>query len=264
MANATICMRTSFVLAPLLALTGVACPAATQQAFAPVPSAPLGYQLAWSDEFNGSSVAADQWRPRTDTKMWSRQRPENVSVGGGVLRLRVDRSLDSEVGYSGAGLISRRSFRYGYYEARLRVPEGAGWHTSFWLMAEPGKSEAGAGLPVQEIDVVESDSVKPTRYDATVHRWKPEPHMVLSGKAIKTPDLSKDFHVFGCELTADLATFSFDGQVVRTYDIRSISQGDMHIWLSVIAAGLGGTRNVDNSRLPSAAEIDYVRYFIRK
>lgn len=130
-------------------------------------------------------------------------------------------------------------------------------------MAVRRTSGTGVELPVQEIDVVENDSANPTRYEATVHRWKLEPHIILRGKVIRTPDLSKAFHVFGCEVTSDLATFSFDGRVVRTFDMRVAPQGDMNLWLSVIAAGLGGTRSVDDGSLPSAAEIDYVRYFVK-
>jgi beta-glucanase (GH16 family) len=36
--------------------------------------------------------------------------------------------------YTAGGVISKKTFKYGYYEARFRVPPGAGWHTSFWMM----------------------------------------------------------------------------------------------------------------------------------
>ena len=264
MPQRTVQPRSCFAPVALVSLMGVVCPAAVQETLAPVADAPPGYRLAWSDEFNGSSVDAHRWRPRIDTKMGSRQRPENISVGGGVLLLRVDRNPGASAGYSGAGLISRESFRYGYYEARLRVPDVPGWHTSFWMMSEKRKSVKGYELSVQEIDVMENDSGEPTRYYATVHRWKPEPHFVLRRKAIPVPDLSRDFHVFGCELTSDLAIFRFNGRVVRTYDMRSIAQSHVNIWVSVIASGKRGIGNVDESRLPSVAEFDYVRYFTKR
>lgn len=228
--------RIFFALVLLLVLTGAVSVGAHQKTFAPSSYAPPGYRLAWADEFNGNAYAADRWRPRTGTRLWSRQLLENIAVGGGILSLKGDRTLDATVNYSGAGLISRQAFGPGYYEARLKVPVGAGWHTSFWMMAGWSRSETGEELPVQEVDVIENDSLKPTRYYATVHRWKPEPHLALRGEAIHSLDLSKDFHVFGCEITSDLATFSLDGRVERTYEMASIPQSDVHIWLSMIAA----------------------------
>jgi hypothetical protein len=40
--------------------------------------------------------------------------------------------------------------------------------------------------------------------------------------------------------------------------------GDMSIWLTVIAAPLGPTDAVDESRLPLFAVFDYVRYYAKK
>ncbi len=43
------------------------------------------YTLAWADEFNGPALDTEKWGFRTDSKMWSTQKPENVEVSGGTL-----------------------------------------------------------------------------------------------------------------------------------------------------------------------------------
>ena len=99
------------------------------------------------------------------------------------------------------------------------------------------------------------------RYDVNLHRWKPEPHLALGHKRITTPNLAADFHVWGCEFTARRINYYFDGKLVRSVDATAIPHGPQNIWLTSIAAPLGGTKAVDDSELSGAAEFDYVRYF---
>ena len=92
---------------------------------------PPGYQLVWSDEFNGTALDTSKWDYRTDSKMWSKQKVENVSVSNGLLKLTLKREEAGKKHYTGAGIVSNQIFRFGYYEARVKAPAGAGWHTSF-------------------------------------------------------------------------------------------------------------------------------------
>lgn len=81
----------------------------------------------WSDEFNGDSLDTSKWVYRTDSKHWSTQLPQNVSLRDGRLILAVKKEEAGSKHYTGSGVISKEAFRYGYYEARFKVPPGAGW-----------------------------------------------------------------------------------------------------------------------------------------
>ncbi len=230
----------------------------------PGPAAPLpGYKLVWADEFEGGAFDTNEWQFRTDSKMWSTQKPENVSVWDGTLRLGVKKEKAGDKNYTGSGVISRRAFRFGYYEARFKVPPGAGWHTSFWMMKYNG-ADTGGEAGVQELDVCENDSVNLRSYGVNVHRWNPKPHVSMGYKAIPTPDLSADFHMFGCEFTPEDVKYYFEGKLVQTVPITNYVPSDQHIWLTTIASSLGGTKAVDDSKLPAMAEFDYVRFFEKK
>jgi beta-glucanase (GH16 family) len=50
------------------------------------------------------------------------------------LRIALKKEDRGKLHYTAGGVISKKTFKYGYYEARFRVPPGAGWHTSFWMM----------------------------------------------------------------------------------------------------------------------------------
>lgn len=222
---------------------------------------PAGYKLSWSDEFDGDKVDLAKWIYRTDSKHWSTQKPENVEVRGGTLQLNVRKEKAGDKQYTGAGLISKQLFKHGYYEAKFKVPAGAGWHTSFWMMKHNDTGGTNPKTAKQELDVCENDSANLTHYGVNVHKWNPAPHASFGGKMVKTPDLSADFHVWGCEYTPSSATYYFDGKVVQTVDISKYNFGDQNIWLTTIASHLGKTKKVDDSKLPSAAVYDYVRFY---
>ncbi len=233
-----------------------------------------GYRLVWADEFEGASLDQQKWIYRTDRKHWSAQEPGNVSVRDGRLIIALRKEPVDGMAYTGGGVISREAFRYGYYEARMKVPPGAGWHTSFWMMAHGGLGGTKPDGARQEIDVIENDSVHPRSYGVNIHKWR-DGHVAFGGRTVKVPggepSLSEAFHVFGCEFTPKTVTFYLDGRVVQTVDVTNARRkdgttvpfphGDQHVWLTAIASHLGGTKAVDDARLPATAEFDYVRVF---
>jgi beta-glucanase (GH16 family) len=236
----------------------------------PPPIPVTGYRLVWSDEFDGNHLDMTKWDYRADSKMWSTQKPDNVTVRDGKLVLILRKENEGKMNYTGGGVISRESFLYGYYEARLKIPPGAGWHTSFWMMLHNGKGGTGHGLACQELDVIENDPINHYGYGVNVHKWKGA-HIAFGGKGIKTPDLSTDFHVYGCEFTPSTVNYYFDGRLVQSVDVTKaqaksniqvdFEYGPQHTWLTSIASPLGHTKNVDESLLPATAEFDYVRFY---
>ena len=254
-------MRTLAPLLLLTTLTVLPAPAQTPPdagAVVPYGNVVQGYTLDWSDEFNGTALDTDKWSYRVDTKGWSAQQPENVSVSDGSLRIAVKAEQVGKQKYTGGGVISKQDFEYGYYEARFKVPPGSGWHTSFWTMAYNEKDTKPLGT--QEIDICEQDSVKTTKYSAGVIAWGNK-GKGLGRKYVQTPDLAADFHVWGCEFTPTVVKFFFDGKLTHQTDATKFKQGPQKIWLTCISIGLGGTHYVDATKLPSEADFDYVRYF---
>lgn len=225
--------------------------------------APKGYFLAWSDEFEGDTLDVTKWVYRTDSKHWSTQNPANVTVSNGMLSLGVKKENLQGMQYTGSGVISKEPFKYGYYEARFRVPPGAGWHTSFWLMRYDSNGGTGTKGARQEIDICEQDSVNSGFYKVNLHDWEGD-HRNFGNKKITTEDLSSSFHVWGCEFTETHVRYFFEGELVHEYDATQLNHGDHNIWLTSIASHMGGTEAVDESKLPAAAVFDYVRFYEKK
>ncbi len=226
------------------------------------PPAAERWRLAFSDEFNAPFVDTAKWNFRTGPRFWSEQRPGNVVQGDGMMRieLRKEKAAGGTLDYTAGGLISKQTFQYGYYEARLKMPKGRGWHTSFWMMQNGPKS--GRDDRYQEIDVVEQDSIDATAYSANWHSYKP--HTSFGVKRITTPDLSAEFHIYGADFTPNGVRFYFDGQLVHTIDSAAMPHNPQHIWLTSIAASLHRTMSVDDAVLPEVALFDWVRYYQRE
>lgn len=226
------------------------------------PVAPHGYVLAWSDDFNGHSVDRAKWYYRTDSKVLSTQLPQNISVGDGILRIAGRRQHAGGKSYTGGGLISRRRFKYGYYEAGLKVPAACGWHTAFWLEKynpKSGKTEGFKhGRPYQEIDICENDSGRPGSYSANLHKW-PAPGYTIGSGEMRTSNLAARFHIVACLYTPKQVTFYFDGKRMRTFSMKKFPHRALNIWLTCIATPWAGPVNI--KKLPIAAEFSFVRYY---
>ncbi|WP_299552283.1 glycoside hydrolase family 16 protein [Seonamhaeicola sp.] len=218
------------------------------------------YELAFSDEFDEQSLKTDIWDYRTDSKHWSTQKKENVEVKDGFLylNLKKEKSLDKE--YTGAGLISKKKFKYGYYEARLKTPFGGGWHTSFWLMTHDGSGGTNTNVATIEIDILENDSKDRKGYHVNLHKWY-DGHKDYIGKHVEAFGIDEKFQVLACEYTPEYVRYYLNGEVVREINIKDLNHSGLNIWLTSIASFLGGTESVDDTKLPSSAIFDYVRYY---
>lgn len=227
------------------------------------PTSPVsGYALAWNDEFDGGAIDSSKWGYRTDSKHLSTQKPENVSLKDGLLRLTLKKETANKKNYTGAGIVSQPVFKYAYYEARVKMPAGGGWHTSFWLMKHDGSGTTDFQMAAQGIVVAQNESVDHLSYAVKVDKYQ-EPAACYGFLRLPTPDLSADFHVFGCEFTAETIKFFLDGVLVETVDATKFAHSEQNVWLSSIASHMGNTPKVDDSALPQESQFDYVRVFIK-
>ena len=231
------------------------------------PLPPPGYQLVFSDEFNGTSLDTNRWGFRLTDKMLSALQQDNVSVKDGNLVIALRKESVRGKDYTAGGVISREKFVYGYYEARFKTPPVEGWHTAFWAMRHRF-GDTNAPLPLLELDFCEQDGGDPhyfsfgvinqSRYDQKKnHRSWNAGRWVIED----APDTSADFHVWGCEFTPETTRFYFDGKLTKEVSSSGFPHDEMNVWVSVIASTLKGDRFVDDSKLPNAVLCDYVRVY---
>ncbi len=230
------------------------------------PLAPTGYELVFSDEFNGDVLDTQKWTYRLDSKALSTQQAENISVRNGNLEIALRKESARGKDYTAGGVISRETFAYGYYEARLKTPPAEGWHTAFWSMKNSFAQIPNGPRPLLELDYCEQDGGDPHFFSFGIINQFPDKKRKESWNAGRwvveeAPDTSADFHVWACEFTPETIRFYFEGRLTKELSSEGFPHDDMNVWLSVIASKMKGDRWVDESKLPNVMLVDYMRVY---
>lgn len=223
--------------------------------------APEGYILAWSDEFNGKAVDTNVWRYRLGVSKESLQRPENVSLEGGMLQIAQKKESSGGKSFTGGGLISSQKFQYGYYETRFKAGK-PGWHEAFWttwlpqLGAKVEKEDEADGKKngLLEIDCFEHYGVHDSHtFTFGAIQWAPVQGNLIREYKKVSEDLIADFHTYGFEFQEDYLRFYFDGKKVGLCDLRGRPHHPFYLWLTSIATSAdaenGGTALFDYCRV---------------
>ena len=247
--NTKTALATALATLALIPLTASADPAGT------------GWNLVFSDDFNGTAVDTTKWTYRTDVKTYSAQRPENVTVAGNVMSINLKQESFGGRSFTGGGLVSIQRFRYGYYETRAKINPGSGWHSAFWMMAGDGTT-----IPPDrrtEIDGFEIDSNLPTWLKHNVITWRGAsdsqgPVYVTKYYNIGM-DLSADWHTYGVDWEESAVKYYVDGvlEATQAYAPSQWTHDMLAIWLTTVSPYL----SPDPAYLPSASQFARVRYW---
>jgi beta-glucanase (GH16 family) len=241
--------------------------------------APLGSypRLAFEDNFDTLSMvdddkpggAAKWFAPSHSTFGWAifpkiSASSETYTVQDGMLRLRMQRKNGVWYGAHIATTNTRGegfTFSKGYVEVRMKVAQGLGGWSGFWMTSLDSTTTGMHG----EIDVVESYGTALYGYNSALHLWPgknpPSEASQVHWAAGVYPRINvaadDTFHTYGCELTDDLIIFYQDGvETSRAPRAAEWKDGPWRLQLSV--AG-GPDRYKDQAVSPVDMLIDSVR-----
>ena len=294
-----------------------------------------GYELVFSDEFNGTALNPFRWNSqlRWDGEFNGERYEYRVINGedqfyvnvlgddqehqekiapvydpfqfdGSTLSIRAAKNplqtSTSELTYGSLEQISSQqtflsgaisthekfSQKYGYFEARIKIPSAVGTFPAFWLLHE---KQANEGTQRTEIDVMENLGHAPWYVYNSFHYFKnvtssyfgdatfikPEP----SGQIYTGTDYSEDFHVYAVKWTPGSVIWYIDGQQVSEMVNDEANFEELYVILNLAMGGnwtnfpttAGGLGRASNDHFPSAndlvefdnpaLEIDYVRFY---
>lgn len=240
--------------------------------------APAGYSLVWSDEFSTNGLPdSTVWTYDTEAnatgwynnekQYYAVGRLENSSITGGILSItarKEDLTSASDYGgqhYTSARLITRdkKSWTYGYFEIRAKLPCGQGTWPAIWMLGQTG-SWPGAG----EIDIMEQVNSDTTIY-GTLHN---QSTAGTGGKGNHTsvPTACTDFHVYQMTWTAEKIEIGVDGRVYQTYANAHTGHDQWpfdapQYLLLNLAIGGDWPGAVDDSIFPRTMQVDYVKVY---
>ena len=243
-----------------------------------------GYNLLWSDEFDGKELDETKWNYETRDPGWTnnelqeyRRSTENVFVRDGKLVLKAIKTQKDGRNYYTSGKVNgqtKTDFQYGKVVVSAKVPEGQGLWPAIWMMP---KNEAyyGQWPKCGEIDIMESLGNDTTISYSTIHYG--EPHAEQQGTITKEGDerFSAKFHEYSGEWEPGEMRFYTDGELVLTCNdwFTAVEGGDDKPYPAPfdqpffvqmnLAVGGNWPGNPDETTDFSKAEfeIDYVRVY---
>lgn len=239
--------------------------------------APDGYELVWHDEFDSGNEPGSDWYYETGGGGWGNNELQNYVAGykdkeqlaiikSGILNI-IAKKIDGTV-YS-VRMNSRKSWKYGYFEARLKLPSGKGTWPAFWMMPKEYRAWPDDG----EIDIMEEVGYHPNYVSSSIH-CKQYNHSIGTQKTkeILVEGAQSDFHLYALEWTENYIRTYVDGK--ELFYFENDKKGNKNTWpfnaafylkLNLAWGGnWGGAQGVDESCLPATYEIDYVRVFQKK
>ncbi|HVS12373.1 MAG TPA: glycoside hydrolase family 16 protein [Thermoanaerobaculia bacterium] len=170
------------------------------------------WRLVWSDEFEGSALDLESWTvevmaqpPNEELQHYTDRVDDapgaNVWIEDGVLVIEARAEAFGDRSYTSGRIhtAGKREFRYGRFEARMRLPGGVGSWPAFWLL---GASFPTEGWPAcGEIDVIEGKGRLPDWVSGALHRGPdPERHRVTVGEhRLANGSFQQEWHRFAVE-----------------------------------------------------------------
>jgi hypothetical protein len=118
------------------------------------------------DDFNGTELNKTLWNIQVGPWKGGISLAENVQVVNGSLRLVQDKNKQGN--FTEGRIYSKVFVGRGFFETRLRIPVGSGWHQGFYLS---GLNFYDPPFINQEIDFFEINTGNPTYWTSTLQAW---------------------------------------------------------------------------------------------
>ena len=248
------------------------------------PMPPRPSALVWADEFNGNRLDASKWSfdasrnkqgwYNGELQYYAAGRRRNLRLEGGRLIIEAHkdplaiRGLSDWGGqqYSSAKIVTqgKASFRFGFVEARAKLPCARGTWPAIWMLPESGAAWPEGG----EIDILEHVGSQPNVVHANLHTGLFN-HTKRNGRGAQkpVPTACRQYHRYQLHWTPQAITIGVDGRAFMK--IANDQPGGQRAWpfdqpfYLILNLAMGGewaaAKGMDDAALPQRFEVDYVR-----
>lgn len=253
----------------------------------PASAANGDWQLAWSDEFNGSAgtgVDTNKWVYETGGGGWGNGELENYTNRTDNVYMEQDPNNANnrflvikaiQEAYGGNQYTSGRiktqgkfSFQYGKVEMRAKLPYGQGIWPAFWML---GDDIGSVGWPnCGEVDIMEFVGSTPTKTYGTIHGPAYDGAGGLGAWHDYPAGFTNDFHTYSIEWEPNVFRWYFDGQLFQTRTVEDLAGRQWvfaHNFFLLLNCAVGGAwpGSPDASTVfPQKYTVDYVRVYQRE
>ena len=246
----------------LLLLSGMICTAQVKKG-----------KLLWVENFDGKALNETVWNYELGDGCpnicgWGNNERQvyttsNHKLEGGKLIITTKKDGDK---YTSTRITTagKKEFKYGYIEARAKLPVGKGIWPAFWML---GSNIKQVGWPLAgEIDILEYVGKEPDMVFTSLHT-KDSHGETINTRKTKFPTIEEGYHTYGIDWTKDKIEFFVDGTSVYTFapenktnEIWPFNQ-PFYFIVNVAVGGNFGGPEVDDSIFPEEFIVDYIRVY---
>jgi len=246
-----------------------------------------GWNLVWSDEFDGPTGAA------IDSRKWSfdvggngwgnnelqtyTSRTANAHVRGGRLVIKALKETftgpdNITRSYTSARVLTKNKFSqvYGRFEARIKIPYGQGIWPAFWMLGD--NIDTVRWPNCGEIDIMENIGKEPSIVHGTLHGpgYSGASGISAAYTISGSQKVSDKFHTFAVEWGPNVIRFYVDDLLYKTRTPADLPAGTSWVFdrpffiILNVAVGGGWPGNPDATTVfPQQMLVDYVRVYQR-
>ncbi len=230
-------------------------------------------KLIWEENFDGKALNESVWNYELGDGCpnvcgWgNNERQEYTKTnhrlenGHLIITAKKDGDTYTSTRITTAG---KKEFKYGYIEARAKLPTGQGIWPAFWML---GSNIKQVGWPMSgEIDILEYVGKEPHTVFTSLHTQDSHGETINSKKT-KFPKIEEGFHTYGINWTANEIEFFVDGKSVYTFAPENKT---VEVWpfnqpfyfiINVAVGGNFGGPKVDDTIFPQEFIVDYIKVY---
>ena len=180
-----------------------------------------GFQLKWSDEFNGTALNREDWNVELHEPGWVNSEwqayvdsTDNIKVQDGKLLIQPVKTKNEDGTYSyTSGRVNtqgKHDFKYGYFECRAKVPTGKGYLPAFWMMPTD-ENLYGQWPKCGEIDIMEVMGQETNKAYGTIHYGEPSDQSQGTYSVAAANNFADNYHTYAVDWEPGKITWYVDG-----------------------------------------------------
>jgi len=245
--------------------------------------APPGWELVWSDEFDGHALDTSKWEFEVNARGGGNNELQyyvtnNARVGDGFLSIEARREHYAGPGGARDYTSSRIRTRFkgdwtnGRFDIRAKLPKGKGIWPAIWMM--PTDERYGGWPNSGEIDIMELLGHEPNKVHGTLHYGDSAQGHASQGAShtLAQGDFSDDFHVFRLDWEPGAMRWYVDDHLyqtqtnwhTRTHAFPAPFDQRFHLILNLAVGGNWPGKPDSTTVFPQTMAVDYVRVYRRK
>jgi beta-glucanase (GH16 family) len=230
-------------------------------------------KLLWEENFNGKEINEKDWNyelgdgcpnvcgwGNNERQVYTKNNHKLVD-GKLVITAKKEGDKYTSTRITTAG---KKEFKYGYIEARAKLPVGQGIWPAFWML---GGNIKQIGWPAAgEIDILEYVGKDPDMVYTSLHTTDSHGNTVNSKKT-EVKDIEEGYHNFAINWTSEKIEFYVDEKLLYTFAPKDKTpetwpfNNPFYIIVNMAIGGNFGGPEVDDKIFPQEYSIDYIRVY---